>query len=79
MLEMLEPWDTCGGSLRGRNVSIKLKVGDPKSTLTSDMELQSLKFAGFPSCFGPVLSHSVPIPPFWNDNVYPVPLYIGSM
>lgn len=56
MLEMSESWETCQGKLHkgcgtssgARSVlqSIKLKgVRDLKSTLTSDMEMQSLEFA----------------------------------
>jgi hypothetical protein len=35
--------------------------------------------AGFWIWFGPVFSHYVPFLPFWNDNVYPGQLYVGSM
>lgn len=56
MLEMPEPWDTFWGKLlpengtspRERSVlqSTELKgVGDLKSVLTSDMEMQSLEFS----------------------------------
>ena len=91
MLEMPELWDTCGGELltgsgtspRERSVlqSTKLKgVGDLKRVLTSDMEMQSLVSPdGFQSCFGPVFPHYAPFPMFWNGDVYPVPLYVGSM
>lgn len=33
--------------------------------------------AWFSSCFSPVWPHDGPIPPFWNWDVYSVPLYIG--
>ena len=33
----------------------------------------------FQSCFGPVFPHYASVPKFWNDKVYPVPLYVGSM
>ena len=56
MLETTEPWDSCQGKLltdtgtspRERSVlqSTKLKgVGDLKSILTPDLEMQSVKFA----------------------------------
>ena len=56
MLEMPESWGTCQGELltgsgtspRERSVlqSTKLKgIGDLKSALTSDVEMQSLEFA----------------------------------
>lgn len=32
----------------------------------------------FGSCFGPVFLLA-PFPPLWNANIYPVPLYFGSM
>jgi hypothetical protein len=35
--------------------------------------------AGFQSCFGTILPCYFPIPPFWNGNVYCVPIYLGSM
>lgn len=57
-------------------------VVELKSTLASDMEMQSLEFtqlAGFWSYFGSVFSHYVLFSPSWNGNVYPVSLYIGSM
>lgn len=34
--------------------------------------------AGFQSYFGPVLFEPL-IPPFWNGNICPVPLYLGIM
>ena len=34
---------------------------------------------GFWFCFGPVFSHYVPLTPFWNGDVCPVLLYVGSM
>ena len=94
MLEMPESWDTCQGELltgsgtspRERSVLQSTKevkgVGDLKSALTSDMEMQSLEFAQLvfglalvqyflsmlPSlCFGMVM------------YVYPMPLYVRSM
>ena len=85
---MPELWDTCGAELltgsgaspRETSVlqSTKLKgVGDLKSVLTSDMEMQSLVSPdGFWSCCGP---HYAPFPMFWNGDVYPVPLYVGSV
>ena len=61
--------------------STKLKgVGKPKSPSMLGTVMQSLEFAQripsialvwyFPLCF---------FPPFWDDNVYPVPLYVKSM
>jgi hypothetical protein len=35
--------------------------------------------AGLQACFGPVFPHCAPYLPLWNGNVYPVPLYAGSM
>ena len=35
--------------------------------------------AGFQSCFGPVFPHCAFFPLFWNDNVYLVSLFVGSM
>ena len=35
--------------------------------------------AEFRVSFGPVFSHCVPIPLFWNDNIHSVPLHIGSV
>ena len=53
-------------------------VGDLQGTLTSDMVMQfGVCSAGFQSFFGPVLY--APFPMFWNGNVYPMPLYVGSM
>lgn len=42
---------------------------------------QSLEFAqpGFLSCFSLVFPNSSPVPVFWNDNISPVPLYVGSV
>lgn len=40
--------------------------------------LFDVRLAGFQACFGPAFLHSIPFPPFWNDNVYPVPLYFGN-
>jgi hypothetical protein len=70
MLEMPEPWNTCQGKLLTGNgpspgersllQSTKMKgVGDLKSTLTSDMEMQSLEFAQLDSgvLFGPEFPH----------------------
>jgi len=34
---------------------------------------------GFWSWLAPVFSHHTSHPPFWNDNVYSMPLYLGSM
>ena len=35
--------------------------------------------ADFHSCFGSVFPCYVPFPMFWNSNVHPVLLYVGSM
>jgi hypothetical protein len=35
--------------------------------------------AGFQSCSTPVFSHYAPCLSFYNGNIYPVPLYAGSM
>ena len=73
--EMPVSWDTCQGELLSecRPVqeeevhSTKQKgLGDLKSALTLDMEVQ----ASFQSCFGPVFPHYVPLPSFWNGNIY---------
>lgn len=50
------------------------------SPFTSDMEIQGLEFppAKFQSWFSPVFPHCAPIPPLWDDNMYSVPLYVGS-
>jgi hypothetical protein len=40
-----------------------------------DAELRD-RVAGFSAFFGPLYPHQAP---FWNANVYPVPLYAGSM
>ena len=92
MLEIPESWDTCqeelltgcGTNLRERNVlqTTKLKiVGDLKSTLTTDVEMQNLEFAllVFRSCFDPASPHYAPFLPFWNGNVDPVPLCVTSI
>ena len=51
----------------------KLKgVGDLKSALTSDMEMQSLEFAQLG--FGLALVQYFLTMMFWNGNVYPVML-----
>ena len=34
---------------------------------------------GFWYCFGPEFPHYAPFSMFWNDNVYPVPLYVGNV
>ena len=92
MLETPELWDTCRGELltgsgsgpRDRCVlqSTKLKgVEDLKSTLTSDKDMQNFQFAQL--VFGLVLVQYFLIMflslCFWNDSVYLVPLYVGSM
>lgn len=88
-LEMPELWDTCWGELLTRNGNnleersvlqrTKLKgVGDLKSILTSDAEFV-VGPAGFQSCFHPVFPHCVSFPMFWNSNVHPMPLNVGSM
>lgn len=76
MLEMPEPCDNYWGKLlpesgtspRERSVlqSTELKGGgDPKSLLTSGMEMQFGVFpAAFWSCFGPVFPHYAPFPMF---------------
>ena len=55
-------------------------VGDLKSILTSDMELQSLEFAlldfGLPLVY---IFHYFPFPRFWNGNMYSLPLYVEIM
>ena len=73
-----------GTSPRERNVlqSTKLKgVGDLKSILTSDMEIQSLELAQL--VFGLALVQCFltmsPFFMFWNGHIYSVPLYVGSM
>jgi hypothetical protein len=38
-----------------------------------------LCFVGLQYHFGPIPPFCVPIPPFWNGNVYSVLLYLGSM
>lgn len=47
-----------------------------------DMRHEDAEFtvcpADFRSLFGPEFSHCAPFPPFWNSNIYSVPLYIGS-
>ena len=80
---MPEPWipvektaHSEGTSPRKRSVLQSMKVtgvGD----LTSDMEMQNLEFAQL--AFSPVSPHCVRFPPLWNCNMYPVPLYVGSM
>ena len=72
-----------GTSPRERSVLYPTKmsrVGDLKSALTSDMEMQ---FGVFPSIwFGVLLWSSISSlfsPIFWNGNEYPVALYVGSM
>ena len=73
MLEMPESWDSCqGGLLTGsgtnsRDGSVlqltKLNgVGDLKSVLTADMEMQfGVSPVGFQSCFSPVFPHYAPL------------------
>lgn len=81
MLEMPESWDTClgklqtwcGNSPRLRNVlhSTKLKeVGAMKSTLMSDMEMQSFEFIQLVFSLWSSISLSAPFTPFWNGNIY---------
>lgn len=55
------------------------RVGDLKSTLASGMEKQNACLASFQSCFGPVFPLCALCPPFWNGNIYSMPLYVGSM
>lgn len=31
------------------------------------------------SVFGPIFPHYATFPPFWNDNIYSVPLYVGNI
>lgn len=33
----------------------------------------------FPICFGPVFTHHVLFPSFWNGNAYSMPLFVGSV
>ena len=58
--------------------STKLKgVGDLKSFLTTVMEIKfSLLASGLALV---VFPHYASFPMFWNGNIYPVPLYVGSM
>lgn len=86
---MLESWATCQGELltggdtnsRGRNrlqLSKLGGVGDGKSALTSDKEMQNLAFALL--ALGFTLVQCFPCStPFENGNVYSVPLYVESM
>ena len=77
MLEASESWDFCrerqlagNGNSPRENVlqSTKLKgVGDLKSTLTSDMEIRSLKFAKLVLCLGLVQYFLTMM--LWNTNV----------
>lgn len=50
-------------------------AGDLKSALTSDMEVQSFKFA----CWFLVFPHYALSSLYWNGNVYSMPLYSGSI
>lgn len=62
--------------------SIKLKgVGDIRSTLITNMEMQNLEYAnlGFSLVLFQYFLNSVVFIPFWNDNVYCRPFYVGCM
>lgn len=61
--------------------STKLKwVGDWKSILTSEMELQSLEFAQLVLSVALVqYCYNVHFPAFWNDNGYPLPLFAENI
>jgi hypothetical protein len=90
MLEMPEPWDTCQGELLTREwnqpkskryllQSTELeRIGDLKTILTSNTEMQILEFAQLGFCLALVLT-TVACLCFGNSNVYPLPLYVGSM
>lgn len=41
------------------------------------MRLENLEFSLLG--FSLAVVHCAPSPPFWNGNVYPVPLYVGSV
>lgn len=65
-----------GTSPRQRSVllSTKLKeIGDLKSTLALNIDMQSLEFL---FCFSLVFPHYAP---FQNDNDYPLELYAENM
>lgn len=87
MLKLLDFWDTNLGKLligsksipRQRSMleSKKMEgVEDLRSTLTSDLEIQSgvctIRFQYF---FGTIFPHYANFIPFWNGNMYLVPLF----
>ena len=63
IFEMSELWGTCSGKPAKEkelccSEHSRKKVGDLKSALTSDMEMQFGDFqAGFWFCFGPLFPH----------------------
>lgn len=58
-----------------------MELGDLKSALVSQMEMQNLEFIQlvFGLFFGSVFPHSAPFLLFWNGNVYFLPLYVVSL
>jgi hypothetical protein len=52
-------------------------VGDLKSVLTSDMEMQDLEFVQL--AFGLAFVQYFPTVTFWNGNVYPVMLEVCDL
>lgn len=56
-------------------------AGDPKITLTSDVQIQNLEFAliVFVLAWLPhFFNMRLPLPPFWSGDKCSVPLYVGS-
>ena len=82
---MPEPWDTCQGELltgsgtSPRETCAAVNEAD-RSSENYCTEMQSLEMTRcLWSGFGPVFLCYYPLPMLGNDNVYPQPLYDGSM
>ena len=85
MLEMAESGDACQGQLqtgcgaRPRERSVCYNQMSWKGGVIQVLCHQTgfdLCPVGFYSCFGPEFLHCVPVPPFWNVNIYSVPLCV---
>ena len=73
----------CGTSLRERDVEINKAEGTWRPEEHFDIRYGDAEFgvcpASFQSCFALAFPGSVSFPPFWNGNVYSVPLCVGGM
>ena len=67
----VEPTEKC--------VAVSTETSGRSDEPSKPFDIRELSPAALQSCCGPVFAHYVPFHPFWNNNVYSVPLYVGSM